>query len=545
MAIRASQLIDVAVERGLIDEETMNTLRTKARRERIDIVDALASHGRFPVATLYRALAESRGLNFVDLASVTPSPELLRRLPRGLVQRRQVLPLVEDQEGVIVVTADPDDRPTIDAIQRIIGKPLTVAVSDPTSLDAAIQRGFADHSRTPFGEATSPEVTTTDPVTLLDSILKEAFLRRASDIHLDPQEQGMRVRFRVDGRLQVFLSELGPAEGSGLLSRVKVLGGLDIAEQRSPQDGGFSYQAPHTTGTPIDIRLATAPTRWGERATMRLLGLETPDLTLEAIGMRPSDLSKFRKAIQRPHGIILLTGPTGSGKTTTLYAALRELNGLEMNILTVEDPIEYVVPNISQTQVGEKISFASALRSFLRHDPDVLLVGEIRDFETADVAMKSSMTGHLVFSTLHTHSAPAAITRLLNIGCERHLIASTLVAVIAQRLIRRLCPKCVSQRPATPEEATMLGRDSQQLTLAKPQGCAHCLGTGYRGRMGIFEAFWINSAIAKLIAAGVTEDEITAAALQDMTTLWQDGAAKVLEGATTLDEVLAITMHEG
>ncbi len=542
MPARSSQLIDVAVERGLIDVETMNTLRTQARRERIDIVDAIASHGRFPVATLYRALAESRGLNFVDLAAVTPSPELLRRLPRGLVQRRQILPLVEDQEGLIVVTADPDDRPTLDAIQRIIGKPVTVAVSDPISLDAAIQRGFADHSR---GGATSPESTTGDPVALLDSILKEAFLRRASDIHLDPQEQGMRVRFRVDGRLQIFLSELGPAEGSGLLSRVKVLGGLDIAEQRAPQDGGFSYHAPHTTSTSIDIRIATAPTRWGERATMRLLGLETPNLTLEAIGMRPSDLAKFRQAIQRPHGIILLTGPTGSGKTTTLYAALRELNGLEMNILTVEDPIEYVVPNISQTQVGEKVSFASALRSFLRHDPDVLLVGEIRDFETADVAMKSSMTGHLVFSTLHTHSAPAAVTRLLNIGCERHLIASTLVAVIAQRLVRRLCSRCVTQRPATPQEATMLGRDSQQFELAVPQGCAHCLGTGYRGRMGIFEAFWIDTPIAKLIAAGVTEDEIKAAALQDMTTLWQDGAAKVLEGTTTLDEVLAITMYEG
>jgi len=545
MPVKSAQLIDVAVERGLIDSDTVQALKARARRERIDIVDAVASHGRFPIATLYRALAESRGLNFVDLNTVKPSPELLRRLPRGIVQRRLILPLVEDDEGLIVVTADPDDRSTLDAIQRIIGKPLTVAVSDPASLDAAILRGFAEDSLASLGTTTSVGVTPRDAVALLDSILKEAFLRRASDIHLEPQDQGMRVRFRIDGRLQVFLSGLGPAESSGLLSRVKVLSSLDIAEQRAPQDGGFSYQAPQTTGTPIDIRVATAPTRWGERATMRLLGLETPNLTLEAIGMSQSDLSKFRHAIERPHGIILLTGPTGSGKTTTLYAALRELNGIEKNILTVEDPIEYVIPDISQTQVGEKISFAGALRSFLRHDPDVLLLGEIRDFETADVAMKSSMTGHLVFSTLHTHSAPAAITRLLNIGCERHLIASTLVAVIAQRLVRRICPRCATTRPATHQEADMLGGDGQSLELANPRGCAHCLGTGFRGRMGIFEALWIDASLAKLIAAGVSEDELKAAALKSMTTLWQDGTAKVLEGTTTLEEVLSITMYEG
>jgi len=348
----------------------------------------------------------------------------------------------------------------------------------------------------------------------------------------------MRVRARVDGHLQEYPRPLSPQEGEAVLTRIKVLASLDIAEQRMPQDGGFSYQMQQWEVPEQDIRVATVPARWGERATLRLLGQGTTGLSLEDLGMPAGILAPFRAAIDRPNGILLVTGPTGSGKSTTLYAALRELDSDVRNVLTVEDPIEQVVPGITQVQVGTKVSFATALRSFLRHDPDVILVGEIRDLETAETALKAAMTGHLVLSTLHTNDAVGAITRLADIGAPRYLIGATLAGVMAQRLVRRLCPQCRKLTAAAPHERDALGGElPEPLVLGRPVGCPACLGTGFLGRVGLYEALWVDRPLGELIAAGARESEIRAAAGERYSTLWQDGRTKVLAGLVALSEV--------
>lgn len=541
MAITDEQLVEVAVKEGLIDAETVGMLRLRARRDRIGLLDAVTSHGRFPVATLYRALADLRRLPFVDLSAAPRlSPSLIQRLPTEMIQFLRVLPISEEDETVLIATADPDDRATLEAVARILRRPVKIALADPTALNEATERALAELSRQPV---TGVAAVAADPVVLLDRIFKEAFLRRASDIHLEPHPHGIRVRLRVDGWLQVFQT-LGMQEGSGVVSRIKVLAGLDIAEQRAPQDGGFSYRLSRGADRTVDIRVATSPTRWGERATLRLLGMETSDLTLEAIGMSPQEMIQFRRVIKQPHGLILLTGPTGSGKSTTLYAALREINRPELNILTVEDPIEYLIAGISQIQVdGEKVTFASTLRALLRHDPDVLMVGEIRDAETAGVALKAAMTGHLVLSTLHTHSACGAVSRLADLGCERYLIGSTLAGVIAQRLVRRLCARCKRSRPADPKEAALL-KSEAGIAIYEPVGCASCLGSGYRGRVGLFETLWIDRMLAQRISRGATEEDLAEAVSGKFITLFADGCAKVLAGMTSLDEILSATLRE-
>jgi len=544
MPITDEQLVDVAVKRGLITAETVMALRLKARRDRIGLLDAVTSYGRFPVSTLYRALADLRGLQFMNLNEMPDSSEFHRRLPPAIFQFIDVLPVHEEGPIVVVATADPDDQATLDAICRILGRPIQVCLADPEALNQAAGRLLSVLSGRNGLSVSARPLAVADPVALLDRIFKEAFLHRASDIHFEPQAVGLQIRIRVDGALQRFQT-LPTGDGSGVVSRIKVLAGLDIAEQRAPQDGGFTYHLPGVANQEIDIRIATCPTRWGERATLRLLGISTSDLTLEAIGMSTRHVTQFEKIIKQPHGLILLTGPTGGGKTTTLYAALREINRSEINIMTVEDPIEYVIPGISQIHVdGERMTFASTLRALLRHDPDVLMVGEIRDAETADVALKAAMTGHLVFSSLHTHSACGAITRLADLECERYLIGSTLIGVIAQRLVRRLCPLCKKPRPATQEETSLFGAEERTITLYKPEGCANCVGSGFRGRIGLFETLWINKKLGEIISKGGTEAELAESAADSLTSLFTDGKDKVLSGLTSLEEVLTVVLPD-
>lgn len=548
MTVTPEQLLDAAVTSGLIGSEAANRLRSDARRQGADLLDLVTTHGRFPVAALYRALAAAKNLPFVDLDGSTCPHELVRRVPESLMLRQLMLPLSQERDGVIVATANPDDRQTLSTLQRIMGQPIKLALADPESLEAAIRRALAEAKPGTVPAAPATQAAPPDAVAVLDRIMKEAFLRRASDIHLEPQANQLRIRLRVDGRLQEYPAWRGLEDGASLVSRVKVLAGLDIAEQRAPQDGGFSYQPPGVAGMRIDIRVATSPTRWGERVTLRLLGLETKDLTLEGLGMSPRDLETFRAVIRRPYGMILLTGPTGSGKTTTLYAALREINHPERNILTVENPIEYVIPGISQVQVGggEKVTFANALRALLRHDPDVLMVGEIRDAETADVSVKAAMTGHLVFSTLHTNSACAAVTRLQDLECEPYLISSTLIAVIAQRLVRRLCPQCKRMRRVNADEVVLLGEDVRPtIEIGEPVGCAHCLGTGFRGRIGLFETLRVDQDLSQRIGRGVTQAELEASVSERLVSLRRDGINKVLDGLTSLDDVMAAIVLEG
>lgn len=544
MALSTEQLIEAGLKQRLIEANVLNQLRTESRRKRIDILDAITAHYRLPASALYRAVAEMRGLKFVDYAQAKPDAELLKKIPQALVRRKGLLPLLHDEPGVLLLAADPDDHTSIETVRRILGSQLRVAVAEPNTLNAAINRAYLNQVAAPNGLPVVADQV--DLVSLLDSIFKEAYLRRSSDIHLVQDEFGLRIRLRVDGKLQDYVTDSvhEAAVASGLISRIKVLANLDIAEQREPQDGGMSYYLPPPIDNEFNVRVATAPTRLGERLTMRILGQDAEDLTLAKIGMSEPDMVMFNKAIRKPFGMILLTGPTGSGKSTTLFAALREISSPTINIMTVENPVEYVMDGVSQIQTGAKISFASALRSLLRHDPDVLMVGEIRDEETADTALKAAMTGHLVFSTLHTNTAAATVTRLIDIGCEPFLIGSTMNAVIAQRLVRKLCSHCKTSHLASDEEKNLLDLPTEaEAQIYEPKGCAFCQGSGYRGRLGLFETLWFDEELSKLVAKGCSEEELEQrAGRQRLRPMWLDGTAKVLAGITTIAELQSVTV---
>jgi type IV pilus assembly protein PilB len=471
---------------------------------------------------------------FFTSAQLGRPDTILTRLPAALLRSRLFLPVRMDDGTLALALSDPDDTAPVDALRRATDETFRSGFADPDSLRVLIDRAFQRSGQT------APSAAPPDPVALMEEVFREAWLHRASDIHVEPHRDGVGLRLRIDGRLQHFRRLLTEAEGTGLLNRIKALAQLDIAEHRAPQDGGFSFR-PNISGRPeFDVRVATVATRWGERATMRLLGQQTGELRLDELHMPPEMLVEFRSVLTRPYGLVLITGPTGSGKTSTLYAALRALDRDGLNILTVEDPVEQIIEGLTQVQVGPKVSFAQALRSFLRHDPDVILVGEIRDGETADIALKAGLTGHLVLATLHTNDAASALTRLADIGCDRHLVASTVICVLAQRLVRRLCVHCRSPRPMTASEAELFGLASPAETVYEPAGCPHCLGSGYAGRVALFGSVRLDAALARRVAAGADEHEIRAASVT--TSLVVDARRKVLDGTTSPEEVAALAV---
>ena len=534
MAVTDTTLINAGIQAGLLDNEDLVKYRILARRERMKLIDVVTREGRFPMSALYQSLADFRNLPYVSSKDVVAHQESLNKLPANLVQRRRFLPVRGKDGEIVLALSDPDDQVTLDSARRILGGGIKPALADPVTLDTVIRRLL-------LGAGGGVEEDgTTDSIGLLDDIMKEAYLYKASDIHFEPDRSGMRVRLRVDGYLQEYRRQLLPNEAESIITRIKVLANMDISEQRAAQDGGFSYEMQDWDIPQTDIRVATLPCRYGERATLRILGQDTSSLSLGQLGMADDILKEFKKAIRMPHGIILITGPTGSGKSTTLYAALRELNADELNILTVEDPIEQIIPGISQVQVSNKLGFAKTLRSFLRHDPDVMLVGEIRDIETADTALKAAMTGHLVLSTLHTNDVAGAITRLGDIGCEEYLIASTVIGVMSQRLVRRLCVECREEySPSDSEKKALdIGLHSEG-KLCRAKGCPLCLGTGYRGRVGLYGALWVDAELAKQITEKATEQQIRDSA-NHYYPMILDGRHKVLDGLTSLDEIQRI-----
>ena len=438
---------------------------------------------------------------------------------------------------------DPEDAAALASVERHVNHEIETVQADEESLEALIQEVFGGAAARTMGVRVPASQTggEDDAVAICDEFLQAAAIRSGSDVHIDPGVDDVRVRLRVDGALEEYRRlplELHPL----VSSRLKVLGGMDIAERRAPQDGRFAWTS--AQGTEIDVRAATLPTRHGEAITLRLLASKTTDLTLETLGMSEADLATFSATIHKPHGMILLTGPTGSGKSTTLYAGIRHLIAdRALHVVTVEDPIEYEISGVAQVAVdsADKVSFAKALRSILRHDPDVIMIGEVRDGETADIAIKSSLTGHLVLSTLHTNSAVSAVTRLTDMDVAAYLTGATLRLVVAQRLVRRLCSACRQPVPLTEAQAIALGDpESAGQTAFVPGGCIYCAGRGLIGRIGLFEMFGIDEELSRIISAGADESQIVEVARQKgFRQLVDDARMKVLRGETTASEAIS------
>jgi general secretion pathway protein E len=495
-------------------------------------------------------------------------PTLLEKIPIGFARRYRLLPLRREEGHVLVAVTDPLETAPLDDLRLLLGSPVKPVLTSsktllevlnqvydraaaPTSAERVIEDlSAAENLDRLASELEEPQdlLDATDEapiIRLVNSVLFQAVKQRASDIHFESFEKGLVVRYRIDGVLYQVLTPPKRLQSS-IIARLKIMAGLNIAEKRLPQDGRFAIR---TGGKDVDLRVSVLPTAHGERVVLRLLEKENRLLNLPEIGFSAATLRAMQQLIRLSHGIILVTGPTGSGKTTTLYAALSQINAPDKNIITVEDPVEYQLPGIGQMQVNPKINltFAAGLRSILRQDPDVIMIGEIRDQETAEIAIHASLTGHLVFSTLHTNDAAGAVTRLIDMGIEPFLVASSVVAILAQRLVRRVCAAC--RQPYRPGSGEMvrLGLPSEEEPpiLYRGDGCSDCAQTGYRGRTGIYELLLLNDEIRRLIVAKADAAAIKQAAVaNDMSTLREEGAAKVLAGVTTTEEVVRITQQE-
>ncbi len=482
----------------------------------------------------YQPTADGDIPTVLDVRLVKIDPTWALRVPSSLALRRRLLPLCEVGGRVQVACADLQDTSALKALERYIDRPLVAQQADPDSLAQVLRKIYAD-------ARASVDTEGDEPVALCGELLHAAWLRHASDIHVDPERDGIRIRLRVDGQLEDY-RRLPSRTHAELLSRIKVLGGMDIAEKRAAQDGRFTHDV--AAGERFEVRVATLPTKHGERATLRILAIHDDSLTLERLGMSARDLVASEREIRRPHGLILATGPTGCGKTTTLYAALRRIIGeRSVNAIAVQDPIEYDIPGVAQVEVdaAQKVTFAKALRSILRHDPDVILIGEIRDLETGGIAIKAALTGHLVLATLHTNSAVSAVTRLVDMGADRFLIAATLRMVIAQRLVRLLCPFCRRPTGMSAEHARSLGRpDKEGTTIFAGCGCVYCAARGYSGRGGLFELFSLDEATARAIADGCDESRLAAMSRErGVPTILDDAIEKLAGGVTSIHEVLS------
>ena len=518
---------------------------------------------------LYRTLARQLGLAYREQGGTELFEEvIIAKLNINFAKRFGLLPLAFRGRRLEVLTSNPLAYEPLDDIARLYGRPVQPIVAPPAFIRELTNR-FYDQAATLLGAEVESVRTEEDQLGVVEHELEEiadlldatdeapiiryvnqllfqAVKERASDIHIEPQEKELLVRFRIDGILYV-KGHPQKRFQNAIISRVKVMANLDIAEKRLPQDGRIRIKL---AGRDIDIRVSIVPTQFGEKVVLRLLDKTNILLDLQDIGVRPDKLITIERLIKKSHGIILVTGPTGSGKTTTLYACLNKINGPGINITTVEDPVEYQLRGIGQIQVNDKIdlTFANGLRSILRQDPDVIMVGEIRDTETAEMAIQASLTGHLVFSTLHTNDSSGAIARLVDMGVEPFLISSTLLAVIAQRLIRTICPECRESyvpRDLELDEIVLVRKALRDGKVFRGRGCHACVQTGYRGRSGIYEILLVDEEIQKLMVTRSSSNLIKKAGmLAGMISLRQDGAAKVLEGITSIEEILRVTQEE-
>ena len=515
---------------------------------------------------LLRCLAGYFQLPYADLDAAAPPKDLLSKFPARLLLQHKLLPLHEDADSVVVATSRIFDTTGLDALRLATGIEVRPALAPAAEIDRAAKRllgvgadtlqsmGVNDDEVTVIEtnendlDLTSAAAAAQDAsiIKFVNQIMQEALERRATDVHVEPFENQLRVRYRVDGMLQ---EANIPAQvkkfHAAIVSRIKILSHLDIAEKRLPQDGRIRLKV---SGREIDLRVSVIPMIHGEAVVLRILDRGDAILGLEHLGMAQRDRNAWERVIQLPHGIILVTGPTGSGKTTTLYAALSRINTEDLKIITIEDPVEYQLRGINQIQINTKanLTFGAGLRAILRHDPDVVLIGEIRDKETAEIAVQASLTGHLVFSTLHTNDAPGAMTRLIDMGIEPYLVSSSLELVVAQRLVRLICKNCKEPAPPQDHEAMVVeGIEDVPDVLYRGKGCRNCQGTGYKGRQGVFELMPISDEIRSLTLERASSPQIRAAAVkQGMSSLRTDGWRLVREGRTTVEEVVRMTKDE-
>jgi general secretion pathway protein E/type IV pilus assembly protein PilB len=560
-------LVNLLVQEGVLREADVPTLRDKlaaAGAKPMHLV--LLEQGFAREEDILPVLGKHLGMDLVDLTKTNVSLDAMKAAPAKLVHRKSILPLSRENGTLVVATADPFDIASIDELQTLTGLHIHPVLASPREIARLIKTHFGvggETVSTLVQERATQEVELLEDieaddselakqaqeasvVKLVNEILVEAANERASDIHIEPEEKALRIRYRIDGILQ---TQALPPEinrfQAAIISRLKIMARLNIAEKRLPQDGRIKMRVQNRE---IDVRVSIIPMIHGEGIVMRLLDKNRMVFNLANVGMLPDQYAKFRKVIDRPHGIVLVTGPTGSGKSTTLYSALNEIKDDATKIITVEDPVEYQQEGISQIQIHHKIglTFAASLRSILRHDPDVILIGEMRDLETAESAIQASLTGHLVFSTLHTNDAPSAFTRLIDMGIEPFLVSSTVEGVMAQRLVRNICPDCkVEYEPHhsdLPMDFPGVEAGNPPAKLWRGKGCRKCHQTGFRGRMGIFELMITDDEIKDLVVQRTNANVIRTTALKKgMITLRQDGWRKVLEGKTTVDEVARVT----
>jgi type IV pilus assembly protein PilB len=565
-------LTDVIVDLGFVERDAMDEAVEMAHSAGSAAERVLVSTGAITETQLARAVAERFGLDHLDLQVYRVDPDAAKLVTPAAIKRYQAVPVsFASDRTLLVAMADPANVLAVDDIAVMTGYEVRPAVASPGDIDSVLAR--IDDPQWGNGGGAAPELEPLEEevaetprengggllydltpqtvnfgasgedasvIQLVQRVISEAVERGASDIHFEPQEEEMRVRYRIDGVLQeaaIVPSSVIPA----VTSRIKILSDLDIAERRIPQDGRVSTVV---DGKAIDLRVATLPAQYGENVVMRILDSSKALISLESLGMLPQALERFTKAFSQSHGAVLVTGPTGSGKSTSLYAALNQLNTIDKNIITIEDPVEYQLEGLTQVQVNKKagLTFAAGLRSMMRADPDIIMVGEIRDRETAQIAIESALTGHLVLSTLHTNDAPGAVTRLIEMGIEPFLVGSAVDCVVAQRLARLLCEEC-KQRVTLPAEVMRANGFNVGLDLEcyEPVGCARCGGSGYKGRVGLYEVMWVSETIRSLAVAREPAETIAHAAVHEgMMRLREDGLEKVRRGLTSIAEIARV-----
>ena len=556
---------NILISEGILSADQLAEAMRIAAASGKKMHDEVVRLGYAPGEAVMKALAKAHRFKFSDLKGISVPQEVIDLLPESVARENNIFPLSESGGILRVATSDPTDMDIQEKLRFILNREVELSLSLREQIVEAINRHYGasdgesadsmlqeftdtaiDFTETAVEQAANqnPDDTSDAPVVkLVNLIITEAVMLRASDIHIEPFEDRVRIRYRIDGRL---VERDNPPRRllGAILSRIKILSKLDIAERRRPQDGRIKLTA---DGKDYDLRVSVLPTNHGQSVVMRILDKDNIRVGIRQLGLSESDFRIFKNLIRRPNGFILVTGPTGSGKTTTLYASLNELNRPDTKIITAEDPVEYYLAGINQVEVRHSIGldFARVIRSMLRQAPNVILVGEMRDTETAQMGIQASLTGHLVFSTLHTNDAPGAITRMIDMGVPAYLVASSVIAILAQRLVRINCPKC--KQPFTPldTQLELAGVTPEMLkgaTIMKGRGCAHCQKSGYKGRLGIFELMVMNNKIRELAFQGAPTQEIRRAAVgQGMRVMFDDGVQKVLRGVTTFDEVFRVS----